>query len=426
MRVLLVGSGGREHALAWGLSRSPLLTELHAAPGNPGIGALATLHDVPVSDLEQLTELAERLAADLVVVGPEAPLVAGLGDRLADAGIAWFGPGGAAAQIEGSKLFAKSVMDAAGVPTAGFSMCDTPAAAQLAIAEAEGNVVVKADGLAGGKGVFVCSSVAEAEAAVRACLIDRRFGAAGTQVLIEERMEGPEVSLLALCDGEHVLPLAAARDHKRLLDGDRGPNTGGMGCYSPVPDVPPELVDEIVATVHRPVINELARRDMPFRGCLYAGLMLTAQGPRVLEFNARWGDPETQVLVPRLEGDLLDALRRSADGSLDRAALGVSGQACVSIVIAAPGYPDAPEAGGVIEGIDRAERLEGVTVFHAGTAERDGRVVAAGGRVLNVTALGADLAAARARAYEAVDLIDLPGGQVRTDIGAAATVGRGV
>jgi phosphoribosylamine--glycine ligase len=423
MRVLLVGSGGREHALAWGLSRSPLLTELHAAPGNPGIGALATLHDVPASDLERLTELATRLAADLVVVGPEAPLVAGLGDRLAEAGIACFGPGGAAAQIEGSKLFAKSVMDAAGVPTAGFSVCDTPAAAQLAIAEAEGNVVVKADGLAGGKGVFVCSSVAEAEQAVQACLIDRRFGAAGSQVLIEERMEGPEVSLLALCDGEHVLPLAAARDHKRLRDGDNGPNTGGMGCYSPVPDVAAELVDEILATVHRPVINELARRDMPFRGCLYAGLMLTDRGPRVLEFNARWGDPETQVLVPRLEGDLLDALRRSADGSLDRAALGVSGQACVSVVIAAPGYPDAPEAGGVIGGLDRAQRVEGVTVFHAGTAEEAGRVVAAGGRVLNVTALGADLAAARARAYEAVDLIELAGAQVRTDIGAAAAVG---
>ena len=360
------------------------------------------------------------------MVGPEAPLVAGLGDRLAEAGIACFGPGGAAAQIEGSKLFAKSVMDAAGVPTAGFSMCDTPAAAQLAIAEAEGNVVVKADGLAGGKGVFVCSSVAEAEAAVQACLIDRRFGAAGAQVLIEERMEGPEVSLLralrrraCASTGRGPRPQAAAGRRPRAQH-------RRDGLLLARPRRAPELVDEIVATVHRPVINELARRDMPFSGCLYAGLMLTERGPRVLEFNARWGDPETQVLVPRLEGDLLDALRRSADGSLDRAVLGVSGQACVSVVIAAPGYPDAPEAGGVIEGLDRAEHLEGVTVFHAGTGERDGRVVAAGGRVLNVTALGADLASARSRAYEAVELIDLPGGQVRTDIGAAAAVGRGV
>jgi phosphoribosylamine--glycine ligase len=422
MRVLLVGSGGREHALAWGLARSPSLGELHAAPGNPGIGQLATLHDVAVSDHEGLTELARSLRPDLVVIGPEAPLVGGLADRLEDAGITTFGPQMAAAQLEGSKMFAKSVMDAAMVPTAGFSVCDTPAAAQLAIAEAEGNVVVKADGLAAGKGVFVCSSVAEAEAAVQACLIDRRFGSAGARVLLEERLEGPEVSLLALCDGETVVPLAPARDHKRLGDGDAGPNTGGMGCYSPTPDVPQPLVDEIIATVHRPVVNELARRDMPFRGCLYAGLMLTVDGPRVLEFNVRFGDPETQVLVPRLEGDLLDALRRSATGQLDGAAISVSPRSCVTVVMAAPGYPDTPEDGIPIDGVDAADELEDVMVFHAGTATAHGRLVSAGGRVLNVTALGDDIAGARRQAYAGVDAIDFPGEQHRTDIGAAAAV----
>ena len=396
--------------------------ELHAAPGNPGIGGLAQLHDVGVGDLEQLTELAGRLRADLVVIGPEAPLVAGLADRLRAAGIATFGPGAAAAQIEGSKAFAKEVMAAASVPTAAYAICDTPAAAQLAIAEIGGRVVVKADGLAAGKGVIVCESVAEAEAAVRSCLIDRRFGESGARVLIEERMEGPEVSLLALSDGERVVALAPARDHKRLGDGDVGPNTGGMGCYSPTPDVPPELVEQIVATVHRPVVNELARRDMPFRGCLYAGLMLTADGPKVLEFNVRFGDPEAQVLIPRLEGDLLDALQRCASGALLGSALGVSRRSCVTVVMAAPGYPDAPEDGIPIRGVGAAGELEDVMVFHAGTALHDGGLVSAGGRVLNVTALGDDLADARRRAYAAVDAIEFPGEQHRMDIGAAAAV----
>jgi phosphoribosylamine--glycine ligase len=423
MRVLLVGSGGREHALAWKISQSPRLGELHAAPGNPGIGGLARLHDVPTSRLEELTELAQSLSADLVVVGPEAPLVAGLADRLADAGIPCFGPGGAAARIEGSKAFAKEVMGAAGVPTAAFSICDTPAAAQLAIAEADGRVVVKADGLAAGKGVIVCSSVVEAEEAVRSCLIDRQFGEAGARVLIEELMEGPELSLLALSDGEHVLPLAPARDHKRLLDGDRGPNTGGMGCYSPVPDVPSELIDEIVATVHRPVIEELARRGTPFAGCLYAGLMLTADGPRVIEFNARFGDPETQALMPRLEGDLLDALHGAATGSLAGAALSAGDRACVSVAMAAAGYPDAPQLGAAIHGIDEAEARGDVIVFHAGTASEGDDLVVAGGRVLNVSGLGGDLASARERAYHAVEGIGFSGAQYRSDIAATAAVG---
>jgi phosphoribosylamine--glycine ligase len=422
MRVLLVGSGGREHALAWGLSHSPHLSDLHAAPGNPGIASIASCHDVPVTDLEGLTTLALDLRAELVVVGPEAPLVGGLADRLAAAGIACFGPSAGAARIEGSKRFAKDLMEAAGVPTARYSVCDTVAAAQLAIAEAEGNVVIKADGLAGGKGVFVCSSVAEADDAVAACLVDRRFGGAGAQVLVEERIEGPEVSVLALCDGQTVAPLAPARDYKRALDGDRGPNTGGMGAVSPVGGLGDDFVDEIVRTVHRPVIDELARRGTPFQGCLYAGVMLTVDGPRVLEFNARWGDPETQVIVPRLRGDLLEALAAAADGLLEGVSLEAGPQSCVTVVLAARGYPDGPEQGAEIEGVDAAERIEGVTVFHAGTDTREGRLVVAGGRVLNVSAVGADVWEARERAYAAVAEIHFDGMQLRTDIGEGVRV----
>ncbi len=421
MRVLLVGSGGREHALAWGLARSPGLDELHAAPGNPGMAELATCHPVPSDDLERLTALAVSLAVDLVVIGPEVPLVAGLADRLSAAAVPSFGPTAAAARLEGSKAFAKSVMDAAGVPTARFSVCDTVAAAQLAIAESEGEVVIKADGLAAGKGVFVCESVAEAEDAVRACLVDRRFGGAGGRVLIEERLRGAEVSMLALCAGEDVLALAPARDYKRALDGDRGPNTGGMGCISPVPGLDAAMVDEIVATVHRPVIGELARRGVEFRGCLYAGLMLTDDGPRVLEFNTRWGDPETQVIVPRLDGSLLDALCWSA-GIGARAQLAVSAEACVTVVLAARGYPDAPQQGAVITGVDAAGRHPGVSVFHAGTSHDGHSLRVAGGRVLNVSATGADLGDARRRAYAAAAEIEFDGMQLRADIGEAVHV----
>ena len=420
MRVLLVGSGGREHALAWKLAQSPRLSELHAAPGNPGIGRLATLHPVELTDPEGMTELAARLAVDLVVVGPEAPLADGLADRITDAGLQCFGPSAAAARLESSKAFAKSVMQAAGVPTARAIVCDTVAAAQAAIAEMGGRVVIKADGLAAGKGVTVCDSAADAQAAAEGCLVGGDFGAAGRRVLVEERMEGEELSLLALCDGERVLPLAPARDHKRALDGDAGPNTGGMGAFSPVPDVGADLVEEILATVHRPAVNELARLGTPFRGCLYAGLMLTAAGPRVIEFNVRFGDPEAQVILPRLDADLLDLLDRAATGSLVGAAAPGTAEACVSVVVAAEGYPEAPVAGGAISGLPAAEALEDVTVFHAGTAESAGTLVAAGGRVLNVTARGRDFAKARRRAYEAVGLIHLEGSMHRTDIALRA------
>ena len=420
MRVLLVGSGGREHALAWKLAQSPRLSELHAAPGNPGIGRFATLHPVPLADLEEMTELAARLAVDLVVVGPEAPLAAGLADRIADAGLRCFGPTAAAARLESSKAFAKGVMQAAGVPTASAVVCDTVAAAQAAIAEMGGRVVIKADGLAAGKGVTVCDTAADAQDAAEGCLVDGEFGSAGRRVLVEERLEGEELSLLALCDGERVLALDPARDHKRALDGDAGPNTGGMGAFSPVPGVDAELVEEILAAVHRPVVNELARLGTPFRGCLYAGLMLTAAGPRVIEFNVRFGDPEAQAILPRLDADLLDLLDRAATGSLAGAAAPVTTDACVSVVMAAGGYPEAPVAGGTISGIAAAEALEGVSVFQAGTSERDGALIASGGRVLNVTACGRDFAEARRRAYAAVDLIDLEGSMHRTDIALGA------
>jgi len=420
MRVLLVGSGGREHALAWKLSQSQRLSELHAVPGNPGIGRIATLHAGSLTDLEGITRLASRLEPDLVVVGPEAPLAAGLGDRIRDAGFACFGPSAAAARLESSKAFAKTVMQTAGVPTARAIVCDTVAAAQAAIAEMGGRVVVKADGLAAGKGVTVCDTAAEAQAAAEGCLVDGDFGRAGARVLIEERMDGPELSLLALCDGERVLALAPARDHKRALDGDAGPNTGGMGAFSPVPGVGGDLVDHILDTVHRPVVNELARLGMPFRGCLYAGMMLTIDGPRVIEFNVRFGDPEAQAILPRLDADLLDLLSRSATGSLAGATAPSADDACVTVVVAAPGYPETPATGGAVTGIAAAEALEGVTVFHAGTAQPDGELVAEGGRVLGVTAQGRDFREARTRAYAAVDLIHLEGSMHRTDIALGA------
>ena len=420
MRVLLVGSGGREHALAWKLTQSPRLTELHAVPGNPGIGRLAALHAVPLTDLEGITQVAADLAPDLVVVGPEAPLAAGLADRITEAGIPCFGPTAAAARLESSKAFAKTVMQTAGVPTARATVCDTVPAAQAAIAESGGRVVIKADGLAAGKGVMVCDSATEAQDAAAACLVGGEFGQAGRRVLVEERLDGDELSLLALCDGERVLALDPARDHKRALDGDVGPNTGGMGAFSPVPRVDAAMAEEILATAHRPVVNELARLGNPFRGCLYAGLMLTADGPRVIEFNVRFGDPEAQVILPRLDADLLDLLHRSAAGSLAGATAPVAADACVSVVVAAEGYPEAPTAGGAIAGIAAAEAMEGVIVFHAGTAEHDGALVAAGGRILNVTATGRDFAEARRRAYSAVDLIQLEGSMHRTDIALAA------
>jgi len=394
-----VGSGGREHALAWKLSQAASLEELHAAPGNPGIATLGRCHPVRAEDGEGLLGLAGALEIDLVVVGPEAPLVAGVADELRHLGIAVFGPSAKAARIEGSKSFAKDVMRAAGVPTA-----ETLSVARVPC-------VIKADGLAAGKGVYVCRTQEELDAALRAA------AGFGDSIVIEELLEGEEVSLLAICDGARALPLPAVQDFKRIGDGDEGPNTGGMGSFSPVP----VDVDGFVETIHQPVLDELAERGTPFVGVLFAGVMLTGSGPRVLEFNCRFGDPETQSLLPRLEGDLLALLLAAAQGDLSSVDVGVAESAAVTVVLAAGDYPAAGDVGTAIEGIADAEAA-GARVFHAGTALKGEQIVTNGGRILNVTAVAENVAAARERAYEACDLISFPGMRFRRDIAAVAHV----
>ncbi len=403
MKVLLVGSGGREHALAWKLAQTPDLEELHAAPGNPGIAALGRCHPVRAEDGEGLLTLARSLAADLVVVGPEAPLVAGVADELRHVGVPVFGPSSGAAQIEGSKTFAKDVMGAAGVPTAeSLSIARPPC-------------VIKADGLAAGKGVFVCHDQAQLDVALRAA------ASFGDSIVIEELLEGEEISVFALCDGARALALPVVQDFKRSEDGDTGPNTGGMGSYSPVAGFGPAEVEEVLETVHRPVLEELAARGTPFVGVLFAGLMLTDDGPRVLEFNCRFGDPETQSLLPRVDGDLLGALARAAAGDLSSVDLEVSDAAAVTVVLAAREYPQANDTGSPIEGIEDAEQ-EGAFVFHSGTALKGDILVTNGGRILGVTSTGATVAAARERAYAACEHISFAGMRYRRDIAAMAHV----
>ncbi len=401
MNVLVVGSGGREHALAWKLAQSADLGELHAAPGNPGIARHATCHPVRAEDAESLLGLCRQCGIDLVVIGPEAPLVSGVADDLRHGGVTVFGPSGAAAMIEGSKSFAKDVMKSAGVPTA------------RELVEPVAPCVIKADGLAAGKGVFVCRTDAEVEAAWP------RAQALGDSVVVEELLEGEEVSLFALCDGAVAVALPAAQDAKRLRDGDEGPNTGGMGAYAPLLFLSTREREELVEAVHAPVLEELAKRGSPFVGLLYAGLMLTEDGARTLEFNCRFGDPETQAILPLLEGDLLAALAGAARGDLAGASVDVADGAAATVVLAAPGYPDAPEVGSALFGLEEAEAAGGL-VFHAGTALRDGALLSAGGRVLNVTAVGPSLSDAREQAYAALDHIRLDGAQFRTDIGARA------
>ena len=401
MKVLVVGSGGREHALAWKLAQSPTVEEVHAAPGNPGLARIGQCHPIRAEDGESLLALARTLTAGLVVVGPEAPLVAGIADELRRGGVAVFGPSAEAARIEGSKSFAKDVMRAAGVP----------AAEKMSVARIP--CVVKADGLTAGKGVFVCRTKDELEAALRA------VSTLGEQVVIEELLEGEELSLFALVDGGNILPLPESRDYSRVGDGDTGPNTGGMGSYSPVPELGDGQVADLVGAVHRPVVEELASRGTPFIGCLYAGLMLTADGPRVLEFNCRFGDPETQTIVPRIEGDLAQALLAAANGDLGEVELAAADTAAVTVVLAAEGYPEGRDAGSPIDGVEDAE-AEGALVFHAGTAVRDGQLVTSGGRILNVTGHGDTLDDARAKAYEACERISFQGARYRRDIAAKA------
>ena len=418
IRILVLGGGGREHAIVKALSRSPQSPELFCAPGNPGIAADATcLPDLDPVDPVAVTAKAKELNIDLVAVGPEAPLVAGVVDALSEAGIAAFGPSGAAAQLEGSKAYAKQAMEEAGVPTAGYGVVTDRASALAKVEETGCPVVLKADGLAAGKGVLICMTEAEAHEAIEVFFTEQRFGQ--TEVVVEEFLEGEELSLLAICDGERAIALAPAQDYKRIGEGDTGPNTGGMGSYSPVQTVSSDQLAELSAAVHQPIVDLMARRGHPFHGVLYAGLMMTADGPKVLEYNTRFGDPETQAVLPRLESDLVDLfLAASIPGGLAEKEVGFADDFAVTVVLASAGYPASSSKGDVITGLEQA--AESAEVVHAGTAEVDGRIVTAGGRVLNLTGVGPDAATARDRAYDAAEAVNFDGKQMRRDIAERA------
>jgi phosphoribosylamine---glycine ligase len=414
MRVLLIGAGGREHALAWKLNQSKGLSKLFVAPGNGGTAEIAENVGLDPADHSAVVAWAKSRDIDFVVIGPDAPVVAGLGDAVREAGMACFGPSKAAAQLEGSKGFTKALCDEMGIPTAAYRRFDAEAPALAYVAERKTPIVIKADGLALGKGVTVAMTRAEAEHAVRDCFAGA-FGAAGASVVIEDFLEGEEASVFVLCDGEHILPLATAQDHKRAFDGDMGPNTGGMGAYSPAPVMTPDLMARTMAEIIEPTVRGMAARGTPYQGVLFAGLMLTTDGPKLIEYNARFGDPETQVLMPRLESDLLELLYAAATGALAGKTASWRDEVALTVVLAAKGYPGPYEKRSIIGPLppDTAD----LKIFHAGTRRDDGRLVSNGGRVLNVTALGRSVAEAKERADAAIAQIDWPGGFHRTDIG---------
>jgi len=417
MNVLVVGGGGREHALCWKIAASPLCDALYCAPGNAGIAEVAACQPVGAEDIDGLVALARDKSVDFVVVGPEAPLVAGLVDRLDEAGIPAFGPSAAAARLEASKGFLKDLCAAYDIPTADYGRFIDATSAKRFVRDSGAPIVVKADGLAAGKGVTVAASLAEAEAAIDEIMVARAYGAAGASLVIEEYLEGEEVSFFALVDGETALPLISAQDHKRVGEGETGPNTGGMGAYSPAPALTEDLQAEVMERIVQPTVRAMAEQGHAYRGVLYAGLMMTADGPKLLEYNVRFGDPECQVLMVRMMSDLLPALIATTDGVLDSVDLRWTPEPAITVVLAAKGYPGAYQKGDEIRGLAEAGAVEGVTIFHAGTtAGPEGRILANGGRVLNVTAQAPSLAEAQARAYAAIERIDWPGGFCRRDI----------
>jgi phosphoribosylamine--glycine ligase len=420
MKILVIGGGGREHALVWKLAQSPRVEKIWCAPGNAGIDTLAEPVAIEVTDIDAIVDFARTHAVDLVVPGPELPLTLGVIDALREAGLRGFGPTRAAAQLEGSKTFTKELLRRAKVPTGFFSSFTEADEAVRYVNEVGAPIVVKADGLAAGKGVLICATVAEAEKAIDEIMRWRTFGEAGDRIVIEEFLAGEEVSFMALSDGETVVPLASSQDHKRAFDGDEGPNTGGMGAYSPAPIMTPALTEQVMREIMSPVVRALAERRIIYTGVLYAGLMITADGPKVLEFNCRFGDPECQALLPRLRGDLAELMQASVDGRLASATLEWDARASVCVVLAAGGYPGNYERGKVIRGLDGLRDWSEGMVFHAATARRDGQVVTTGGRVLGVTALGADVTAAVTEAYKAVDQISWDDMHCRRDIGRRA------
>lgn len=415
MRVLLIGSGGREHALAWKMAASPLLTKLYAVPGNPGIGREAELVRFDIADHTAVARFCRENEIDLVVVGPEGPLVAGIADDLRAEGIRVFGPSKAAARLEGSKGFTKDLCAKYGVPTAAYGRFGDLASARAYIEKTGAPIVIKADGLAAGKGVTVAMTLDEARTALDVCF-DGSFGQAGAEVVVEEFLIGEEASFFCLCDGTTALPFGTAQDHKRLSDGDTGPNTGGMGAYSPAPVMTPEIIDRTMREIVEPTMRGMAETGAPFSGVLFAGLMITDKGPKLIEYNTRFGDPECQVLMMRLKDDLLVLLNAAADGQLAHTSVRWRDDAALTVVMAARGYPGAPEKGSVIRGVEAAAG-EGVEIFHAGTAINGGALVANGGRVLNITATGRTVGEAQKKAYAALDRIDWPQGFCRRDIG---------